>query len=84
MNHCEDHSGLMAWMKSIAALLVCASSLLAYSVIWQAPGIRLEIAREIARLDMQNKELSYQIRGVQQSVCTLDQRVNALELKVKP
>lgn len=48
--HCEDHSGLLAWLKGIAALLTVTSGLLGYSVLWQAPNIRSELAHAIAPL----------------------------------
>lgn len=50
LNHCEDHSGLLAWMRGIAALLTLSSALLGYSVFWQAPSIREELAHSIAPL----------------------------------
>lgn len=79
--HCDDHTGLVTWMKGIASLLTLSTGLLGYSVFWQAPNIRLEIAKEIARLDRQDQDHVYRIQNVEGDVKTLKERVSALEVK---
>ena len=66
--HCDDHGGLLAWMKGIAALLTISSVLLGYSVIWQAPNIRMEIVKEIARLDLKDAATDYRMQTIEKDV----------------
>lgn len=72
--HCEDHSGQQAWQRGIAALLVIATGLLSYSVFWQAPAIKTEIAKEQGRVDGE-------IKLVKKDVEVLTNRVTKLEEK---
>lgn len=77
--HCDDHSGLLMWMKGIAALLTAASAMLAFSVFWQAPNIRLEIAKDISRLEKADQDQVYRIQDMERDMRTLGQRVSKLE-----
>lgn len=79
--HCDDHSGLMMWMKGCMALMAVTSGLLAYSVMWQAPNIRMDIAKEIARLDAKDTANGYEIKTIQRDVTDIGRRVTFLEGK---
>ena len=79
--HCDDHSGLLVWMKGIAALLAASAALLSYSVFWQAPGIRLEIAREIARLDAKDKDTEFKLQTIEKDIRCINEKVSLLEAK---
>lgn len=79
--HCDDHSGLMMWMKMTTALGGMAVGLLSYSVIWQAPDLRMDIAREVARLDKNDTTMSYEIKDIKRDVTDIGRRVSLLESK---
>lgn len=79
--HCDDHSGLLVWMKATTALGGLAVSLLSYSVIWQAPNLRMDIAREVARLDKRDDSMMYDIQDVKRDVTDIGRRVSLLEGK---
>jgi hypothetical protein len=48
---------LVTMMKCGIALSLLAVGLLSYSVFWQAPTIRAEMAKEINRLDTADRDL---------------------------
>lgn len=77
--HCDDHSGLLVWMKAATGLCACAVGLLSYSVMWQAPSIRMDVAREIARLDMRDKDTGFDIENIKKDVHDITRRVSLLE-----
>ena len=79
--HCDDHSGLMIWIKGMTFLLSMATALLSYSVLWQAPNIRLDIAREIARLDAKDSAVEYRIQTIERDHAEIGRRVTMLETK---
>lgn len=79
--HCDDHSGLMTWVKGGTALMIFACGLLSYSVIWQAPNLRMDIAREVARLDKRDDSMMYDIQDVKRDVTDIGRRVSLLEGK---
>lgn len=80
-DHCNDHSGLMIWVQGGTALMALAVGLLSYSVFWQAPNIRIDIAREIARLDSRDKDNSFEIETIKKDVTDIKSRVSLLESK---
>ena len=77
--HCDDHSGLLTWMRGIAALMAASSALLGYSVIWQAPNIRMEIVREIARLDARDAAFDYRVQTIEKDVKCISDKLTMLE-----
>lgn len=66
--HCDDHSGLLVWMQAATGLCTLAVGLLTFSVFWQAPNIRMEVVREIARLDAKDAATDYRIQNVEKDV----------------
>jgi cell division protein FtsL len=79
--NCIDHSGIEMWMRGVGAMVACCVSLLAYSVFWQAPNIRADIAREIARLDKQDAATTYENQNIKRDVADINRRVSILEGK---
>jgi hypothetical protein len=77
--HCEDHSGQLVYMRSIATLLVISAGLLSYSVFWQAPSIKTEIAKEIARVDGNIKLVEKDVERLDSDFTELKGRVEKLE-----
>ena len=69
---CKAHSGMMVWIRVMVLMASCSSGLLAYSVLWQAPSIRLEVATEIARLGIE-------VQKNTDGLCALGRRVTLLE-----
>jgi hypothetical protein len=72
-------------MNSIIGLCLVAVGLLSYSVFWQAPTIRAEMAKEINRLDTADREMKSGFeeanRAMRADFERLCDRVSALELK---
>ena len=79
--HCDDHSGLLVWMKAATGLCTLAVGLLTYSVLWQAPSIRMDVAREIARLDMRDKDTGFDIETIKKDITDHNRRLSLLEEK---
>ena len=84
--HCDDHSGMverdnnmMTWQKGTFALMAFCAGLLGYSVLWQAPNIKLDVAREIARLNMRDSEICNDVKNIQKDLATHDRRISLLE-----
>lgn len=77
--HCEDHSGLLVWMKAATGLCGLAVGLLSYSVMWQAPNIRMDIAREIARLDAKDNAVEFRIQTIERDHSEFGRRISMLE-----
>ena len=61
-------------MNTIVALCITAVGLLSYSVFWQAPVMRAEVAKEINRLDNADRDIKSEIKS-------MDLRISALEEK---
>lgn len=61
-------------MNSLIGLSVLAVGLLSYSVLWQAPAMRAESAKEINRLDTSDRDIKADIER-------LSLRVSAIEIK---
>lgn len=78
-SHCEDHSGQLVYMRGITTLLVISAGLLAYSVFWQAPSIKTEIAKEIARVDGNIKLVEKDVERLGSDFTDLKGRVEKLE-----
>jgi hypothetical protein len=62
-------------MNGLIGLCVVAVGLLSYSVFWQAPSIRTDIAREINRLDTQDTKLRTDLDNIGLRVSTLENSV---------
>jgi len=80
---CIDHSGMVErdnamtkWLEGIFALLIISTGLLSYSVLWQGPNIRADIAKEIARIDKENVQRDMKIQNIESAVTEIRQRVN--------
>lgn len=61
-------------MNIAIALSVLAVGLLSYSVFWQAPTIRAEMAKEINRLDGVDRETKSDIDHLKQRVAALEKQ----------
>ena len=79
---CLDHTGMvekdstmLTWIKAVFAVATVASSLMAYSVIWQAPILNTSMARIEERIDGIKIEMK-------NSDASLDKRVTCLEKTV--
>jgi len=83
--HCEDHSGLMMWVKINAAVVSISSAIIiglfSYSSFVQVPSLRADVAKEIARLDAKDKDTGYDIQTIQKDVTDIGRRVSMLEGK---
>lgn len=67
--HCPDHSGMMTWLKGLVGISTLCAGLLSYSVFWQAPTLRLEIAKEIARIEQRTVKLEEKMDAI---VCRIE------------
>lgn len=79
--HCEDHSGRITWERGVTSLLVFCAGLLSYSVLWQAPNIRAEVAAQIAEVKLKNQATDSKIQNLETKtdsmlsrICTLEER----------
>ena len=79
--HCDDHSGLLAWMKGIAIILSIATGLLSFSVFWQAPNLRLEMLQIASRLDAKDTALDYRIQTIEKDLKCVTEKVTMLTEK---
>lgn len=79
--HCDDHSGLLMWMKGIAAILSLAACLLSYSVFFQSPSLQINVVKEVARVEKEAQAQSYRLQMAESDIKTLDKRVSVLEAK---
>ena len=61
-------------MNGIIALSLVAVGLLSYSVFWQAPAIRSEMAKEISRLDTKDTKLQTDLDHLGARVTMLEER----------
>ena len=77
--NCADHSGMQVWMKGISAGITICAGLLGYSVFWQAPTIRSEVAKEISRLDKQDAESANGAQNLRRDLSDMGRRVTTLE-----
>jgi hypothetical protein len=77
---CGDCSGLKARVNGVLALLTVLSTLLG-GVVLQGNTIRSEVAKEIARLDAQDKAVTYEMKDIKRDVCDITRRVTLLEDK---
>jgi len=69
----------MMWMRGIATLMIMSTGLLTYSVFWQAPTIRTEVAREFARVDGRIELTKKDIESARTDISDLRTRVGNLE-----
>lgn len=76
---CHEHSGIMTWLKGIVALLGLATGLLAYSVGWQAPDLKMEIAKNKADSEKIDEQMKHDIQLIKQDVTVLQQRISKLQ-----
>lgn len=58
-------SVLSAKLSGVLALSAVAVGLLSYSVFWQAPNIRADVAKEINRLDTVDRSLDLRISALE-------------------
>lgn len=77
---CADHSGIQVWIKGVAFGVTACAGLLSFSVFWQAPTIRAEMAREINRLDTQDVKNR---NDLDRNMEKLGLRVSTLEIVIK-
>lgn len=61
-------------MNSIIGLCLVAVGLLSYSVFWQAPTIRSEMAKEINRLDTADREVKADFERLADRVSALEEK----------
>ena len=80
-SHCEDHSGRITWERGITALLVFCAGMLSYSVMWQAPNIRFEVAAQITELRMKEQETINKLNTLEKRTDNVDARLCILEGK---
>jgi hypothetical protein len=69
----------MVWIRGIVFLASCSGGLLTYSVFWQAPTIRAEVAKEVARIDIAGQKMTDRIDYHEQGIYDLKRRVTILE-----
>lgn len=77
--HCEEHSGVMTWLKGIAALLTLASGLLTYSVLGQAPDLRARLDKAVSNFEKREVEVNGKLQVIQEDITELKGRVSKLE-----
>lgn len=61
-------------MNSIIGLCLVAVGLLSYSVFWQAPTIRAEMAKEINRLDTADRDIKADFERLSLRVTALEEK----------
>lgn len=69
---CQEHSGILMWMRINAGLLTVALSLLTYSSFVQVPNLRTDIAKEMAKME---NDIRKELREVEDRVTKLEARV---------
>lgn len=79
--HCDDHSGLMVWMKGVAGIMLVATGLLSYSVFWQAPNLRMEMVQIASRLDAKDSALDFRIQNIEKDLKCVTDKVTLLSEK---
>lgn len=77
---CGDCSGLKSRINGVITVLSVMCSLLV-AVLTQGANIRGEVAKEIARLDAQDKSRGYEIQTLRRDVTDIGRRVTFLEGK---
>lgn len=80
-SNCNDHSGIEMWMRGIGAMVTLCAALLSYSVIWQAPSIRQEVAKEISRLETKDRDTDYKLDGMKRDVSQLRSDVDKIKIE---
>ena len=78
--NCGDCSGLKSRINGVILILTTLCTLLV-AVLSQGANIRSEVAKEIARLDIQDKARGYEIQTIKRDVIDIDRRVTSLEGK---
>ena len=69
---CQEHSGVMMWMKINALLISFAIALLSYSSFIQVPNLRYDLAKDMTSME----------NDIRQEVQAVKDRVSRLEAKV--
>lgn len=78
---CKEHSGINTLLRVITGLSALGSGLLSYSVFWQAPNIKADIAKEVARLEREDMGIKSDLRDNRLEISALQTRVTKLEAK---
>ena len=69
---CQEHSGILMWMKINAVLGTVAVGLLGYSSFVQVPNLRYDIAKEQARME---SDIRREVQDIRDRVSQLEARL---------
>jgi len=61
-------------MNTVVALCITAVGLLSYSVFWQAPVMRAEVAKEINRLDNVDRDIKSDMERMGLRITALEEK----------
>ena len=69
---CQEHSGILMWMKINVAMGTVAVALLGYSSFVQVPNLRYDIAKEQARME---SDIRREVQDIRDRVSQLEARL---------